>query len=77
MTPSAPRIFARINQLIPSRLLVVSFQLKLILMTSLARAMKVLRKFFFSTFPSVETTVYTLIDVGNETSKHHFLKSVK
>ena len=30
-----------------------------------------------STFPSVKTTVDTLIDVRNETSKHHFLKSVK
>ena len=29
------------------------------------------------TFPSVKTTVDTLIDVRNETSKHHFLKSVK
>ena len=28
-----------------------------------------------STFPSVEITVYTLIDDRNETSKHHFLKS--
>ena len=28
------------------------------------------------TFPSVKTTVDTLIDVRNETSKHHFLKSV-
>ena len=26
-----------------------------------------------STFPSVKTTVDTLIDVRNETSKHHFL----
>ena len=30
-----------------------------------------------STFPSVKTTVDILIDVRNETSKHHFLKSVK
>ena len=30
-----------------------------------------------STFPSVKTTVDTLIDVRNETSKHHFLKSDK
>ena len=30
-----------------------------------------------STFPCVETTVDTLIDVRNETPKHHFLKSVK
>ena len=30
-----------------------------------------------STFPSVKTTADTLIDVRNETSKHHFLKSVK
>ena len=30
-----------------------------------------------STFPSVKTTFDTLIDVSNETSKHHFLKSVK
>ena len=30
-----------------------------------------------STFPSVKTTVETLIDVRNETSKHHFLKPVK
>ena len=30
-----------------------------------------------STFPIVKTTVDTLIDVRNETSKHHFLKSVK
>ena len=29
------------------------------------------------TFPSVKTTVDTLIDVRNETSKHQFLKSVK
>ena len=29
------------------------------------------------TFPSVKTTVDTLIDVRNETSKHLFLKSVK
>ena len=29
------------------------------------------------TFPSVQKTVNTLIDVRNETSKHHFLKSVK
>ena len=30
-----------------------------------------------STFPSVKTTVDKRIDVRNETSKHHFLKSVK
>ena len=30
-----------------------------------------------STFSCVKTTVDTLIDVRNETSKHHFLKSVK
>ena len=30
-----------------------------------------------STFPSLKITVDTLIDVWNETSKHHFLKSVK
>ena len=30
-----------------------------------------------STFPSAKTTVFdTLIDVRNETLKHHFLKSV-
>ena len=29
------------------------------------------------TFPSVKTTVYTLIDVRNETSKHHFFKISK
>ena len=29
------------------------------------------------TFLSLKTTVETLIDVRNETSKHHFLKSVK
>ena len=29
-----------------------------------------------STFSSAKTTVDTLIDVRNETSKHHFLKSV-
>ena len=28
-----------------------------------------------STFPSVKTTVDTLIDVRNETSKHHFLRT--
>ena len=30
-----------------------------------------------STIPSVKTTVDTPIDVRNETSKKHFLKSVK
>ena len=30
-----------------------------------------------STFLSLKITVDTLIDVRNETSKHHFLKSVK
>ena len=30
-----------------------------------------------STFPSVKTTLDTLIHVRNGTSKHHFLKSVK
>ena len=30
-----------------------------------------------STFPSVKTAVDTLIDVRNETSKQHFLKSDK
>ena len=30
-----------------------------------------------STFPSLKLTVDTLIDLTNETSKHHFLKSVK
>ena len=30
-----------------------------------------------STFPSVKTTFDILIDVRNETPKHHFLKSVK
>ena len=30
-----------------------------------------------ATFPSVKTAVDTLIDVRNETSKHHFLKSDK
>ena len=29
------------------------------------------------TFPTVKITVDTLIDVRNETSKHHFLKSDK
>ena len=29
------------------------------------------------TFPSIKTTVDTQIDVRNETSKHHVLKSVK
>ena len=29
------------------------------------------------TFPTVKTTVDTLTDVRNETSKHHFLESVK
>ena len=29
-----------------------------------------------SFFPSVKTTVDTLIDVRNETSKHHFLKII-
>ena len=33
-----------------------------------------LRLIYFKklTFPGVKTTVDTLIDVGNETSKHHF-----
>ena len=30
-----------------------------------------------STFPTVKTTVDTLIDVGNEISKHHLLKISK
>ena len=30
----------------------------------------------YAGYPSVKTTVDTLIDVRNETSKHHFLKSV-
>ena len=30
-----------------------------------------------STFLSLKITAATLIDVRNETSKHHFLKSVK
>ena len=30
-----------------------------------------------STFLSLKIIVHTLIDVRNETSKHHFLKSVK
>ena len=29
-----------------------------------------------STFPNVKTTVDTLVNVKNETLKHHFLKSV-
>ena len=38
-----------------------------------------LRLFYLknSTFPSVKITVDTLSDVRNETSKHHYLKSVK
>ena len=31
----------------------------------------------YSTFPNLKITVHTLIDVRNETSNCHFLKSVK